>query len=553
MKMSNLTQSRAGWPSSWLGALCLLALLLLSSGRAPAQTALVALNLPATITGNITAGATSLDLPFTVSGADSLSFDLIAPVNGAVLSLIDPAGQVVLTNGDPRLSFAAGASHAPPLPGGVFQSTELASPADGTWILRLSFPQAPGPTVALATIMARSRYQAGIAIERNTLLAGEDVSVGMVVLDNGVPVTGLSPTLAIGSGGNVNSQSGVDDGKSPDGRANDGVYSVDHTFATPGTYDIVGSVQIPTPKGPVLRVANAQVQVVAPLLNAGATRLDTILGTNGCVAGLRATVDVDVLKAGRYATLMRLVAPNGNLIESRASKNMTIGANSIVATFPAADIKAKLGVDGPYSLAQIDALGVGSGELTLAYRKRGAGSFNLTLAALCTEAIELMPQLTVTPVLQDGHIASFNVAFPVKVRTAGFYQISYKVVGRNGDVALVNASRNLVAGVNSITSNWAYDSFQGIDGPYRAISLLVLGGGTSARLGEIGASSAYERWQFLPKKAGDLDNDGSVGPGDVAVINQYRGLRALVPGDRRDINRDGLIDIRDARAVQAIR
>lgn len=548
MNMSNTRQ--------WLVALCIpamLALPLLSPGRALAQTVPVALNLPATISGDIIAGTTTLDLPFSVSGADSLAFELIVPVDGASLTLVDPSGQVVLASGDPRLSFVSGASRTPALPGGIFQSTELPAPASGTWTLRLSFPAAPGPTVALGTILARSRYQAGIAIERTTLLAGEDVSVGMVVLDNGVPIKGLSPTISIGSGGSSQAQQGVDDGVNPDGRADDGVYSVDHTFANPGTYDITGTVQIPTPKGPVLRTAASQVEVIAPLLGARAIRLEPIAGPANCVASLRVTIDVDVHKPGRYATLMRLGAPNGKHIETRVAKDLAAGQGSIEASFSAADIKSKLGADGPYTLTQVDALEVGGEALTLAYRKHNAGSFNVNLASLCSEAIELTSQLAVSPVLQDGYIASFDVSFPIKVRSAGFYQISYKIVGRNGDIALVNSSRNLAAGSNTITSNWAYDSFQGVDGPYRAISLLVVGAGTSARLAEIGASAAVERWQFLPKKVGDLDNDGSIGAGDVAIINQYRGLRALMPGDRRDINRDGLIDIRDARAVQLLR
>lgn len=552
MKITTLTRSGAGSFARSLAALLMLSTLVLALPRAAAQTVPVALNLPSTVSANIVAGATTLDVPFAVSGADSLSFDLIVPVDGAVLSLLDPAGQVVLAPGDPRLTFNSGNTRMPALPGGVFQSALLAAPADGTWILRLAFPAAPGPTVALGTILARSRYQAGIAIERNTVLVGEDVSVGMVVLDNGVPISGLNPTIAIGSGAPGVPQAAADNGHGADGLANDGVYSVDHTFGAAGLYDIVGNVQIPTPNGPVQRSAASQVRVVAPLLSARAIRLETVTGTASCVAALRVTVDVDVLKAARYSTLVRLAGAGGASIDARSARNMTLGAGSMVATFSAADIKAKLSAGGPFAVTLIDALEVGN-ELVLAYRKRNAGVFNVALNSLCAEAIELTPQLTVTPVLQDGYIASFNASFPVKVRSAGFYQISYKVIGANGEIALMNASRSLAAGVNTVALNWASDAFRAVDGPYRAISLLVVGGGSSARLSEIGASSAYERWQFVPKKAGDLDNDGAVGPTDIALINQYRGLKALVPGDRRDINRDGLIDIRDSRAAQGLR
>lgn len=99
--------------------------LVLALPRAGAQTVPVALNLPSTVSANIVAGATSLDVPFTASGADSLSFDRIVPVDGAVLSLVDPAGQVVLAAGDPRLAFNPASTRTPALPRGLFQSALL--------------------------------------------------------------------------------------------------------------------------------------------------------------------------------------------------------------------------------------------------------------------------------------------------------------------------------------------------------------------------------------------------------------------------------------------
>ena len=114
------------------------------------QTVPVALNLPATVSADVLPGATTLDLPFSISGADSLQFDLIVPVDGATLALLDPAGAEVLAAGDPRLAFHPGSAQQPPLPGGVFVSPTLADPADGTWTLRLRFPPAGVATVGVA-------------------------------------------------------------------------------------------------------------------------------------------------------------------------------------------------------------------------------------------------------------------------------------------------------------------------------------------------------------------------------------------------------------------
>lgn len=534
-----------------LAALAPLATLATVATPAHAQTVPVAVNTPATVSGAIVPGATSLDIPFAVSGADGLRIELIAPVDGATLTVLDPAGNVVVAPGDPRVRFLPGALNAPPLPGGIFEVAELPEPVDGTWTIRLAFPAAPGKTVALGTIFARSRYEVGMAVERTTLLVGEDVSLGVLVLDDGQPITGLNPTIALNGGAPL---AAADDGQGADGKADDGVYSIDHTFTAPGDYTITGSVAIPTPRGTLNRTATAHVKAVSPLLDNATIALTTQTGANSCVAGLKVDFGFNVRKAARYSTLIRLTAPNGKSIDVRKAADYGTGAGRATAEYKAVDIRSKLGVDGPYNVALIDALELGEQEFTLVYRKRDAGTFNASLAQLCAGAIEVQPQLTTTPILRDGHIDRFRLAFPVTVANGGFYQISFKVVGPNGeDIELVNASRTLAPGANNVEVELASDRFQSVDGPYRAISLVVLQGSNSARLTTIGSTEAYSHWQFYPKKAGDLDNDGVVGPADAALLTAQRGAAVYTPGDRRDINRDGTIDIRDVRALQQLR
>lgn len=529
-------------------------LLAASMSLSYAQNVPVALNLPTSVSGDIVPGMTALDLPFVVQGADGLALDVIVPVNGARMSLIDPTGAAVLVPNDSRLTYHPGSQLTPPLPGGVFTLAELPAPSNGTWILRLTFPAAHNRTVAMATVRARSRYQVGIAIERTTLLAGEDVAIGMIVLDNGTPIRGLLSSISVGQGTPGQAIAAHDNGQQPDGLADDGVYTIDYTFATAGTYDILGSVEIQTPEGPIQRTAVSQVRVINPPLSAGSSAFNVVRSAGNCVSGLQVLQNFNVLEAATYATLIRLRAPNGKTMDIRKSRLLPLGAASVTALFDAKTIRQTLASDGPYSVALIESLRVGASELTLGFRKRDAGIFNVTLEDLCTEPIVLQQQLTMTPVIEQGYIASFDVAFPIQVSSPGFYQISFKVVGQHGeDIALFNASRSLAAGVNTVVVNIRSEKFLAVDGPYRAISLVVVGGGNSARLTSIGTSDTYSRWQFLPSKNGDLNSDGSVDGADMALVTQYRGLRAAIPGDRRDINRDGIIDIRDARALQTLR
>ncbi len=358
-------------------------------GTARAQAMPVAVNQPATVSGPVVPGATALELPFAVSGADGVRIELIVPVDGATLALVDPAGNVAVAPGDRRVTFRPGARNTPPLPGGVFEVAELPDPADGTWTIRLAFPAAAQKTVALGTIFARSRYAVGVTVERDTLLAGEDVSLGLLVLDNGQPVKGLAPIIAIDAGA---PRPAADDGRGADGKADDGVYSIDHTFTAPGDYTVTGAVRFATPKGTVRRTAAVRVKAVAPLLDNARIALATRQGAGGCLTALQVDFDFNVRKAARYATLIRLTAPNGKSIDIRKSADFGVGTGKATAAYNAADIRRRLGVDGPYSVALVDALELGENAFMLAYRRRDAGTFDASLARLCADAIARQPR-----------------------------------------------------------------------------------------------------------------------------------------------------------------
>lgn len=532
----------------------MIAFLAVTAAPARSQGVPVAVNVPETVTGNITLGMTSLEMPFLLSGADGVSLDLIVPVDGATFTLIDPAGTIVLEPGNPGVEYNPGNVLTPPLPGGIFVTPELANPADGTWKIRVNFPAATANTVVLGTVLARSRYQVGIVIERDRLITGEDVSVGIIVLDNGHPVTGLSPTIAIGLGVPGTPLPARDDGQDSDGLSNDGVYSVDYTFGAPGTYELLGDVVIQTAKGPVTRKATSIVQVADPSLTVNNITLTKQFGVNGCVNGLQVTLDVSALKAGTFTTRVQLTGGNGKTLERRKSQALSVGPGNIRLVFSAADIKEKIAVDGPYALGQVESLEVASTGFTLAYRRQGGGSFDVRLSDLCSPPIELQEQLTITPILKQGFIDALRASFPVKVNTAGSYQISFKMIGPAGeDISLVNASRSLAVGNNTVTVNLSSDQFLKIGGPYKAISLLVLGGGSSARLPTLGQTPAYSVWQFYPRIHGDLNNDNAVDQADAVILAQFRGVRAVSPGDRRDISKDGVIDIRDIRELQKLK
>ncbi|WP_425257163.1 choice-of-anchor X domain-containing protein [Rubrivivax sp. RP6-9] len=526
---------------------------LLLGGVAQAQRAPVALNTPQTVSATISPGMTTVDLPIPLSGVSRLRLDAIVPVEGATFSLIDPTGAFLYVPGDTRVVFNPGRLLPKPLPGGVFETPEMTTPMNGTWRIRLSFPPAPQATVALATVMAVSRYQVGIAIERDVLLVGEDLAVGLLVLDNGVPVAGVTPTLRVSPVGGAAGPAvpAFDNGTGPDGLAGDGVYSIDNTFTAAGTYEIEGTVTIPTPAGPVLRSASQRVRVDSPSIDSAGITLVNQLGAGGCLNAAQVNVNLNVLKAGSYAALVRLRASNGRTLDVRRALTLGVGPASFQAVFSARAIKETLAVDGPWTVQTVDILSVGGTDGSLAFRRRDAGAFNATLAGLCALPIEVVGPLVTTPVLKGGFIGSLDLSVPIRVTTAGSYQISFKLIGAGGaDLGLVNASRSLPAGTSNVTVNVATPGYQAADGPYEAISLLVLGAGNSTRLGTLGTTPAYSRWQFAPTITGDLNNDGSVNSADNTLLSGFRNVTALRPGDRRDLNNDGIVDLRDNRELQ---
>lgn len=547
--MSNrITHSGVRFQGMRLAWTALLLCWISTSGYVWAQTGVpVALNTPETVTASIAPGSTSVEIPFTVTGADGLRLDIIVPVDNAQFTLIAPSGTVAF----PVVEYNPGSSQTPPLPGGVFTTSEILAPEDGVWTIRVTFPAAPTQTVALATVFARSRYQAGIAIARDRFLVGEDVSIGMLIVDNGQPITSLSPAISVAPAGPVLA---MDDGINPDGLANDGVYSIGEVFSQPGTYQIVGTVTIPTPKGPVSRRAERTIEVVEPGLTLTSVTTTIVKGAGNCVSGIDSALSFDVAKSGNYVTHAQLSAPNGKSTDSRKNQLLNAGPNTVTVSFTAKDIKKAMMGDGPYNLS-LDVLEVSATQgFTLTYQKVNADSLPIMLADLCSDPVELQNSLTVTPTLKNGFIGSLDFSFPVQVQSAGTYQIFFKIIGANGaDVELLSILRTLSVGMNTVTASVPSAKFLGADGPYKAISLLVVGGASSARLDTIGQSSMLQRWQFYPNINADLNNDGSVDAADQSVLLQYRANKVLSPGDRRDLNKDGVIDIRDVRELQKLK
>ena len=533
--------------------MCLLPAVLLSHfypiHRAGAQSEVaIPVNIPATLSADVVPGMTSVDIPFTIDAFDSIRVEAIVPVENATFTLLDSFGLVVVASGDASLQFFPGSDVNPATspPGGVFVTDEILGPEDGDWTVRIEFPAAPELTVVFVTVFSDTRFHAGIAIAGDAFLTDQDVSLGLLVLDDGLPVLGLSPDIVIThEGGSVVNAIGLDDGVEADGLAGDGLYSVTFAFPQAGTYTIEGAATIPTSNGDVERTATHSVQVTDPAVSLLSIAPNLILRPGGtCIERVDFDLLIDVQRAGVFIANLDLTDPLGQTVQDREEQTVALGPNLFTLSFPSQVIRAGLAEDGPYTVSAIRVLELAD-TLRLAFRDlEGDILIEKDLADFCAPPLELEAELQVDQILRDGFIEALELTFPVTVQVAGNYQISFTLAGsEGGSIPPVGVTRSLQVGRNDVTVSVPAASFLTSDGPYRMISLLVLGPAGADRLIRVGETGPLLRWQFFPTVTGDLNNDGAVDGQDIRIIVEQRDQPALSPGDRRDIDMSGVVEV----------
>ncbi len=510
----------------------------------------------ATLVGAVEAGSTQVDVIVPVSGLSSLRVQAIVPVNGARISLISPSGAVVLEPTDTGIAFADGQALTPPLPGGVFITPELANPVDGNWVLRATFPASAFKTIVLLTVFAESPYQVGLVLTAPSYRIGQPVPLGLLAVRQGLPLLGLQPVLTVRKDGLlVATLPAVDNGQPGDfdGLVGDGIYSQGYTFADLGRYEVVGQVSIPLPGGgSVTRTATGFIDIVPVNYTLGSV-LGTVVNGNNCVARLDVSTQATAVLPGVYATAATLKAPSGVSILKRTTTTLAApGALTATVSFTSSEIRARLAQGGVFVVDPLDVVSLTDDTTQLEVRRPAALSFpNLALTQFCTDPIEIGTGATVATGLRQNFIGQLDFKLPISVNTAGSYQVSFKVIdGLGQEVGQFGLTQQLAAGGNTISATVLAGRLQKSDGPFSVESVLVVRGTASAQASRVPvAGSAFSRWQFFPTVTADLNGDESVNAADQSLLNTFRNATSLLPGDRRDINRDGKIDVRDAREV----
>jgi hypothetical protein len=519
------------------------------------------LNLPTIYDATVNEGDTLAELNIIVDNVESMKIDVIVPVNGASVSLIDPAGNVVTQPNDPATDYLPGSAEAPILPGGVFALPRVVSPSNGVYVLRVTFPSATDKTGILATVTQKSSIKVGLIIPGGKFLQGQTSTIGLLIVDASErPVLSQLPIIEVTSpSGNIQALAGLDNGlvvTSRDGKADDGLYSTFVTFDEVGTYIFNANVAVDVNGTIYSRSAFASAEVVAPNLTVIDVEQSVTLGRNSCVAGLGITTTAENFAAGLFVSSALISDANGNLLQKNAnSEALESGIVSPSINLTAEELREAGLRASPFSVVELRMLSLTPESYSLEFEDQAQRQWQTAPASVvCTDAIEISRTLTVTPQLQDNYIASLSFSFDIVVERNSTYQTSFKITDSSGqDIEVYGVSQFMATGDNTITVSLDSAQLQNIDGPYTVESVLVIGGGKTAQLSVLGSSQAYSKWQFLPTKEGDLDADGDVDSEDRAILIQLRNSPVYTIGDRRDLDRNGKIDLRDVRRIMYLR
>lgn len=100
----------------------------------------------------ITNGDNKATMSFSVDEADVLIVEVIVPIDGAVVYLMSPDGQVVTSSYDSQANIILGNTQTPSLPGGYMFLPEVKNPESGEWKIAVEFPNPDYNTVIIAQV-----------------------------------------------------------------------------------------------------------------------------------------------------------------------------------------------------------------------------------------------------------------------------------------------------------------------------------------------------------------------------------------------------------------
>jgi len=456
-----------------------------------------------TATVNVTPGNTVVEIPFTVQTSETYIFHVIAPVNGVAMSVVAPSGAVFVPSTDSRIHFVNSVTLGVSTPGGVLTTDDITPNANGVWKLHFTFPAATEKTVILASWVVNSAYHIGLLTDQSQYVVGNTGAIWVFGTEDGQSQAVLNSnpqvTVQLLPSGAVVPVSLKDDGVAPDGQASDGLFAGTYAFTAPGTYLVSASVTLPTANGSVVRTAEQQVTVINPPITLNGTSMAST--GSGCAQSLGVNLNVTVNAAGTYVFHGQLAGPDGTTVPfGQTFTHLAAGTQSLLVPIDMDDVKEKLGYVSPLTVSSMVGIYVDSDSSDPVVQQDQVGTY---AGAVCRDAIDVTQNLSVSETMQDGQIGALNFSFPVYVAAAGSYDVTFNVIGPNGElIDQVDLPETLTAGNNTIAFSEPGQKFANINGPYRISGLLVVGAGSSTTVIDFAPTQAFSGLQFVGASVG---------------------------------------------------
>jgi hypothetical protein len=178
-------------------------------------------------------------------------------------------------------------------------------------------------------------YEIAVVVPKSRVVVGDAATFGVLLLKDGVPLTGLQPEMTmISETGLSTPVTLTDHGQGADGLADDGLYSSELELGTIGTQDLEAGISFIDEGRAIELTASGSVEVLPQSAEIVDVQSQLIVAPEGCVDGLSQTVALSIIDPGTYIVAGGIVSDSG-VIEERVNDDYAPGIAETVLEFGA--------------------------------------------------------------------------------------------------------------------------------------------------------------------------------------------------------------------------
>jgi triacylglycerol lipase len=443
-----------------------------------------------TRTFNVTVDATPSVTFFTLAASRTLSVTATAPGGATYASEVLPLQGNATTGA------------------GYFAT--VANPIPGIWSLTVTEPaQLAAPLDVVSTVQLSNSVQSVLVGGGDNYPQGGKIRLALVVFDGTHRVTGLTiAALLLNPSSKAFTPVPIafhDDGTGADTKAGDGIYEAFVTPPAAGTFSVRAEAIGTASTGAFRRSTAARLTVVPR--DAQITDVDDH-GEDDDFDGLYDRVVITpyatLTTAGTYEVFARLRGSNGREVQRSVESVFPAGNVHADLSFTAEGIIRDLGVDGPYSIAEVRySRIVGEEPVPADIRFNFGATRSYSLADLQHRRISLTGSAAAKGINtdSDSDFEQLEVTLGVLVEYAGTYTWSVTLRDLNGrEITFIAGQQSFAEGVNTLRLLFPGDAIwrHAVNGPYTVTNLAMYGAGQSIVANDVFTTPAFRVSDFGP-------------------------------------------------------